>query len=50
MSIRFDGYIDQDGNISLTTPKWFVERVIKAVEEEFDVELISEGDGEGEAG
>ena len=50
MTIRFEGYIDQEGSISLTTPQWFAERVIKAVEEEFDVKRVSDGQGQDEAG
>ncbi len=46
MAIRFDGYIDKDGNVSLTTPQWLVDRIIKAVEEEFDVIVVSEENGE----
>lgn len=44
MAIRFDGYIDKDGKVLLTAPKWFVDRVIKAVEEEFDVIMVSPGE------
>lgn len=35
MAIRFDGYMDEEGNISLTVPSWIVERVIQAIEKEF---------------
>jgi hypothetical protein len=48
MTIRFDGYIDKDGSVSLTTPKWLVDRVSKAVEEEYDVIMGKEGDGKGQ--
>ncbi|MBU2703465.1 hypothetical protein Ga0466249_004610 [Sporomusaceae bacterium BoRhaA] len=40
MTIRFDGYMDEKGNVSLTVPPWFVERVIQAIEKEFDVEFV----------
>jgi hypothetical protein len=40
MTIRFDGYIDEQGNVSLTIPPWFVERVIQTVEKEFEVEFV----------
>lgn len=42
MTVRFDGYIDQEGNVSLNVPQWFIECVIKVVEEEFDVEIMRE--------
>lgn len=44
MAIRFDGYIDKDGNVSLTAPQWFVDRVISAIEEEFDVIMVNENE------
>ncbi len=40
MTIQFEGYIDKAGKASLITPQWFIDRVIHAVEEEFNVEMV----------